>query len=81
MQAHLLRSSGIAIVLILICESLTAQRFFTDTRDNSMYEVFEIGNKLWLKENLRFKTPTSWCAEHPESELVPMGIIITRLIS
>ncbi len=73
MQAHLLRSSGIAIVLILICGSVTAQRFFTDTRDNSMYEVFGDGDQLRLKENLKFKTPTSWGAEHPESDACAYG--------
>ena len=73
MQAHLFRSSVIAILLSLICKSVTAQRFFSDTRDNSMYEVFEIGDKLWLKENLKFKTPTSWCAEHPESDACAYG--------
>jgi hypothetical protein len=77
MQDDPLRFSVIAVALIIICESVTAQRFFSDTRDNSKYEVFEIGDKLWFKENLKFKTPTNILSP----TLVPMGIIITRLIS
>lgn len=73
MQAHLLKSSLLVLVLIVMCVSATAQRFFYDTRDSSTYEVFEIGDKLWLKENLKFKTPTSWCAEHPESDACAHG--------
>ena len=61
------------IVLILICDSVMAQLFFVDTRDNSKYEIFEIDGQLWLKENLKFKTPTSWCAEHPASDACTYG--------
>jgi uncharacterized protein (TIGR02145 family) len=35
--------------------------------------VFEIGGQLWLKQNLKFKTPTSWCAEHPDSDACAYG--------
>lgn len=73
MQAPPLRSSVIGMILILICDSVAAQIFFSDTRDNSKYEVFEIGGRRWLKENLKFKTPTSWCAEHPESDACAYG--------
>ena len=68
-----LRSSVTVVGLIVMCHSLTAQTSFIDTRDRSKYEIFEIGDKLWLKENLRFKTPTSWCAEHPESAACAYG--------
>src|SRR5690606_18184801 len=50
-----------------------AQQIIVDTRDNSKYEVFEIGGRLWLKENLKFRTPTIWCAEHPDSGACAYG--------
>ncbi|MEM9856350.1 MAG: FISUMP domain-containing protein [Bacteroidota bacterium] len=44
-----------------------AQTIFTDNRDGSKYDIIKIGNYLWFQENLRFVTPTSWCAENPNS--------------
>jgi len=73
MHSRFLRSCGMAIVFFLIFEAVTAQRIFVDTRDNNTYVTFEIGDRLWLKENLKFKTSTSWCAEHPESEACAYG--------
>jgi uncharacterized protein (TIGR02145 family) len=73
MHTHPLRSCGLAIIFFLTFDAATAQGIFVDTRDNSTYVTVEIGGQLWLKENLKFKTPTSWCAEHPESEACAYG--------
>lgn len=49
------------------------QKFFIDERDSTRYETFTIENHLWLKSNLKYKTLTSWCNEHPESEACISG--------
>ncbi|MBO7481948.1 MAG: hypothetical protein J6T63_07565 [Bacteroidales bacterium] len=33
---------------------MSAQGTYTDTRDKSTYKVIEIGNKVWMAENLRY---------------------------
>lgn len=57
----------------LCLTSATAQRIVTDARDGAEYETFTLGGQRWLKENLRFRTPTSWCAEHPDSPACAYG--------
>ena len=73
-HTDLLFRSALAVVFLVVSfHSVMAQSFFLDTRDNSKYEIFEIDGQLWLKENLKFETPTSWCAEHPESDACGYG--------
>ncbi|MEL6538643.1 MAG: FISUMP domain-containing protein [Bacteroidota bacterium] len=49
------------------------QTTFTDPRDEEQYPVIQIGDHVWFQENLRVLTPTSWCAEHPDSEACDYG--------
>lgn len=58
----------ISITLLVASYSVYAQNYITDDRDSSKYEIFQIGQHLWFKSNLKFKTPTSWCSENPNSE-------------
>jgi uncharacterized protein (TIGR02145 family) len=62
-----------AIILLAGCHSVTAQHQFIDKRDNHKYETFQEGQHIWFKENLKFKTPTSWCSENPQSEACLRG--------
>lgn len=60
-------------ILLLISSTAYSQDYFIDQRDSIQYEVIKIGRNLWLKENLKFKTPTSWCSEFPNSEACKYG--------
>ncbi|MEM6526473.1 MAG: FISUMP domain-containing protein [Bacteroidota bacterium] len=44
-----------------------AQTTVIDSRDSTKYDIIKIGEYVWFQENLRFLTPTSWCAENPNS--------------
>ena len=52
---------------------LRAQELFLDSRDGTNYEIFNIGEYSWFKQNLKFKTATSWCFENPASEACAHG--------
>ena len=38
----------------------TCPATFTDTRDNEVYAVVQIGNQCWMAENLRYNASGSW---------------------
>jgi len=59
--------------LILLSIGGFAQQTIIDERDGSTYEILQIGSHLWFKENLKYKTPTSWCSEKPNSEACRYG--------
>ena len=63
------------VVLLLLFAHLSVygQDSLTDTRDGDEYEVVKIAGYRWFKENIRYKTPTSWCSENPDSEACQYG--------
>lgn len=53
----------ISILLAIVALSpLPVEETFTDPRDGEVYEIATIGDLKWFAENLRHKTPDSWCA-------------------
>jgi uncharacterized protein (TIGR02145 family) len=61
------------LILLLSGSSLKAPEVFIDSRDSTEYEIFEVGEYFWFKQNLKFKTVTSWCFENPASEACTHG--------
>jgi len=51
----------LTMTLFLIGFTNKPKTEFTDPRDNQTYKIVQIGNKMWLKENLNFRTNTSIC--------------------
>ena len=51
------------LVSCLFAHSLLAQQTgsFTDPRDAQTYATIVAGGKIWMRENLRFQTATSYC--------------------
>lgn len=64
---------ALGIILIAVIYPATGQSFLIDERDSIKYEIVQIGDNIWFQENLNFITPTSWCAENPNSQVCKNG--------
>lgn len=52
----------------------SSERFFTDTRDGRTYRIVEIGEQLWMVENLTFASGGSeWCYSNTVSHCHKYG--------
>jgi uncharacterized protein (TIGR02145 family) len=47
--------------------------YFTDTRDGRKYRAVTIGGKVWMAQNLNYKTGNSWCYENDTSRCGKYG--------
>ena len=63
----------LTIALFTILYTSYSQNQIIDHRDSTYYEIFQIENHLWFKSNLKYKSETSWCNQHPESEACKSG--------
>ena len=50
---------------------------FTDARDGETYRTIQIGNQVWMAENLRFKTDGSYAPNNDESNVAKFGRLYT----
>lgn len=48
-------------------------KYFTDSRDQTVYRTVTIGNKVWLAENFKFACPGSYLFENKEKYLGKYG--------
>jgi uncharacterized protein (TIGR02145 family) len=48
--------------------------YFTDSRDGQIYRSVAIGGKMWMAQNLNYKTPdSSWCYENSADRCAKYG--------
>jgi uncharacterized protein (TIGR02145 family) len=51
---------------------------FTDPRDGQIYGIKKLGNRTWMKENLRFNVPNaSWCYDNDDENCAELGRLYT----
>jgi TonB family protein len=46
---------------------------FVDIRDGQEYKVAQIGRQVWMKDNLNYKTDSSWCYDNKNSNCDKYG--------
>jgi uncharacterized protein (TIGR02145 family) len=63
----------VAFVLAVYAADSGGRGTFTDTRDGKRYRTVKIGNRVWMVDNLNFKTNGSWCYDDNESNCRKYG--------
>ncbi len=68
------------IILTFITYTLNAQTHgeLKDERDGNIYKTVQIGNQVWMSENLNYKTKKSWCYNDDSLNCVKYGRLYSQ---
>jgi uncharacterized protein (TIGR02145 family) len=64
------------LILLVVFISLYGQNTFTDKRDGTVYKTITIDGTIWMKENLKFKSPNGGVAfDNNPNNMVQYGLL------
>ena len=70
-------SSSYTIPLLSHCDIGTDENCFKDARDGQTYRTVKIGNQVWMRDNLNFRTGSSSCYNDDTSFCTKYGLLYT----
>lgn len=79
---HMLHVKSLLIVFLILNVSISMvysqnSGTFTDGRDAMTYEWVQVGDQVWMAENLQYKAKESWCYNNKASNCFEYGRLYT----